>query len=402
MPFENGTEEENNETVRIVKKHADKPPFRKLYIVIGAVVLAAALLVIAGVLIYNRITAPYIAYKVVYTEDLVTGEGIDFVPYADGYIRVTRDGAEAVDSDGLRLWNVSYSMNNPYVVVSGKYASIADIGGTFCYVTDGSGTLSKVELPCRVEEIECSLAGVTAIRMNDGSDDYIRLVAVDGTRVAEIKTVEAKDGFPVDISLSADGKKLVTSYLVINGDKSEGWITFYNFGNVGKNHVNNITGIFKYETVVPAVKFIGKNNVCAFFDQELKFFSVSEVPEEKVTRTFDTYLIGVYPSDTGVIAMQSSKTDGILSHTTAFDAAGNVIFEGSSGNELKGAMFFGKNLMFYNEYACQILDRNGGVVFNGNFNGARVFKIVPSGGRDKMLLFEDGKISTIRLTKDNK
>ena len=129
---------------------------------------------------------------------------------------------------------------------------------------------------------------------------------------------------------------------------------------------------------------------------------MSEVPEEKVTRTFDTYLIGVYPSDTGVIAMQSSKAEGILSHTTAFDAAGNVIFEGSSGNELKGAMFFGKDLMFYNDYACQILDRKVGVIYNGNFNGSTVFKIIPSNGRDKMLLFEDGKVSTIRLTKDNK
>ena len=380
----------------------EKPRSKKGIVIFLAAVFVLGLLAFAGYRIYRYINDPYTGFAAVYTEEVIGGDGVRFMPYLEGYIRVSKDGAEAVDSDGLRLWNMSYVMNNPEIVVCGKCASVADIGGYVAVVTDGAGNVSRVEMPYKIEEIECSEVGVTAIRMNDESSDYIRLVDIAGEKIAEIKTVEAKDGFPVDMALSYDAKKLLTSYLVIDGENSRGWLTFYNFGNVGQDFTNNITGIFKYDEVVPVVNFLGKNSACAFFDDEIRFFTVSEVPSEGKRVGFEEYIIAANASDKGVVVMENSKESGITSVTKAYDTAGNLVFESKSSNELTGAMYYGKNLLFYNEYACQILDKSGKVIFNGNFGGLAINSIMPSNGKDRLLLFENGKVTTIRLTKDNK
>ncbi len=379
---------------------SEKPASKKRIIfILIPIVLGCALLAVGGYLLYRHITSPYTSYEVVYTENVVMGESTDYIPYIEGYLRVSRDGAEAVDSDGLRLWNVSYSMNSPVVAVCGKYASVADLGAKLLYLMDGDGGLSKLEMPYKIEEVECSLAGVTAVRMNDGSDDYIRLVDISGNLLAELKTVEDKDGFPVDMALSSNGKKLVTSYLTVDGEKAAGSLTFYNFGNVGKNYVNNVTGIFKFDTVVPAVKFLGENRLCAFFDTSIQYFSFEEVPKEGKKLEFTERILNVYASETGVAVMQENTTEGFVSHTEAYDTTGNMIFESNSSNELSGVMFYGKNLLFYNEFACQILNRDGIVVYNGNFGGLTADLLLPGNGKDRLILFSNGTLQTIKLTK---
>ena len=127
-----------------------------------------------------------------------------------------------------------------------------------------------------------------------------------------------------------------------------------------------------------------------------------EVPSEGKKLEFNEYIISVSASDSGLVVMENSKESGIHSTTRAYDTAGNLVFESKSSNELKGAMYYGKNLLFYNEYACQILGKDGKVVYNGNYGGIAVKAIAPANGRDRLLLFEDGKVTTIRLTKGGK
>jgi len=367
------------------------------------ILLVTAVLVgagsIAGITIHKKMTDPFIAYKITYTESLVTNASTRYLPYEGGYVRVSHDGAEAVNSDGLRLWNVSYDMNNPVADVCGSYAVIGDLKGRLVYIMDGTGAVHKVEMPYEICEVECSEVGVAAVRMYEDGADYIRLVDVNAEVLVEIKTIEDKDGFPVDMDLSSDGKKLVTSYLVIEGDEAGGWITFYNFGSVGKNYANNVTGVFKYEKVIPNLKFINSSSLCAFSEEGIKFYSVPETPSLSKEVSYENKVISVVTGDGLVAVLESYTKDGLLSQTRAYDSKGNLYFESRTSNELKGIMFFGKDLLFYNEYACQILSKDNIVRYNGNFDEHKIEKLVSVNGKDKILLFEDGQVLTIQLTK---
>ena len=53
----------------------------------------------------------------------------------------------------------------------------------------------------------------------------------------------------VAMALSQDGRKLVTSYLSLGNGKLESWVTFYNFGDVGQNYVDNMVGSYSFEGI---------------------------------------------------------------------------------------------------------------------------------------------------------
>lgn len=42
------------------------------------------------------------------------------------------------------------------------------------------------------------------------------------------------DGYPIDISISSDAKKLIASFIKVSGDEIKTNVVFYNFSDVGK------------------------------------------------------------------------------------------------------------------------------------------------------------------------
>lgn len=370
----------------------------KLLIII-TVLLVVGVLAAGGWLIYRKLTDPYTSYEVVYSEQLIVNAATEYVPYSDGYLRISRDGAEAVNSLGSRIWNVSYSMNHPVADVCGNCAAIGDFDGRVVYIVDETGTVNKVEIPYNLCEVECAENGVTAVRMHDEAADYIRLVSFSGDTIAEIKTTEAEHGFPLDMDLSSDSARLVTSYLTVDGENAGGCVTFYNFGDVGQNFANRMTGVFKYDKVVPAIRFIDKSNVCAFLEDGIKLYSCPEVPSLSKEISTENGILCADASDGVVVLMENGNpgTSAIL--TRAFDSKGNQIFESTSDDDLNAVMVFGKNFLFYNDYACQIVGRDNNVRYNGNFDERKIEKIISVNGKDKLLVFEESSVSTMHLVK---
>ena len=383
----------------MAKKKSKK---KNIALIVFTVLLIVGVLAGGGYLVYRKIADPYTAYEVDYTEKLVANAATFYVPYSDGYMRVSRDGAEAVNSLGLRIWNVSYSMNGPLCDVNGNYAVIGDTDGRVIYITDGTGTVKQIEVSYAISEVECAQNGVAAVRMHDGESDYIRLVSFDGETLAEIKTTEAEHGYPLDIDLSQDGKRLVTSYLVIDGETAGGCITFYNFGDVGQNYTNRMTGVFKYGKMSPKIDFIDKNSICAFFDDGIKIYSCPEVPSLTAEITASDQILCADARDGVIVLMESGKQNNTVSHTFAYNNAGKCIFESTSNDNLDGVMIFGKSFLFYNDYACQILRRDNSVRYNGNFGERKIKQFISVNGKDKLLLFEEDSVSTMRLVKSGK
>lgn len=381
---------------------AKKKKKRNKILIVIIILLVVGALATGGWLVYRKLTDPYISYEVSYTEQLTANAATKYVPYPEGYVRISRDGAEAVDSMGALLWNVSFSMNSPLYDISGQYAAFGDFEGRVLYITDGTGTVNTVEVPYNLSEIECASNGVVAARMQDGSDDFIRIVSFSGELLVDIKTTEAENGFPLDMDLSSDGARLVTSYLAVDGDNASGRITFYNFGGVGQNYSNKMTGVFKYDKVAPRVDFIDANNVCAFFDDGIKLYSCPEIPALSKEIICTDPILCADSGDGVVVIMESGKSTQTVSHTQAYDAKGNRIFESTSNDNLKAVMIFGKSFLFYNDYACQIVGRDNVVHYNGNFDSRQIKQLISVNGRDKLMVFEENAVSTMQLVKSVK
>ena len=153
-------------------KKKKKPSIVKTVVLILVVLLAGA--GIAGIWLWSENQSkPYDSYETVWTGTLNRNAAMEYIPYNNGYMKVSRDGAEAVNGYGSLAWNVGYDMNEPVAAVCREYAAVGDYGNRIVYMMDGTGALYWKNVPYPIREVETSAVGVTAVRMNDGLSDYI-------------------------------------------------------------------------------------------------------------------------------------------------------------------------------------------------------------------------------------
>ena len=146
----------------------------------------------------------------------------------------SNDGAKALDSSGDALWEVSYQLENPDVAYCENMASVADIGGKSVYVVAENGIPYNYEVIYPIIKHEVAKQGVTAVLLDNGTEDFIQLYDINGTLRVDINTKTKIDGIPIDIALSPDGKKLVTLYVTFQGNAMICKATFYNADEVEK------------------------------------------------------------------------------------------------------------------------------------------------------------------------
>ena len=60
-------------------------------------------------------------------------------------LKYSNDGAFYTDTSNELIWNQSYEMSDPVVVMSAKYAAIGDEKGTLVYIFDKDGLCGKIE-----------------------------------------------------------------------------------------------------------------------------------------------------------------------------------------------------------------------------------------------------------------
>lgn len=361
-----------------------------LVLVIGAGVVA--------VYLWNQSRSePYDSFETVWTGTLNRNAAMEYIPYCDGYMKVSRDGAEAVNGYGSLAWNVSYDMNEPVAAVCREYAAVGDYGNKLVYMMDGTGTLYWKNVPYPIREVETSAVGVTAVRMNEGLSDYIQLVTLAGDVLVEIMTLENRDGFPVDIALSEDGTKLVTSYLVINDAKAEGWLTFYNFGEVGQNYANNLTAVFKYEDVIPEIRFMDNDTVCVFKKDGMDLYTVPELPELVAELSSEEPILRVCNDDKHLAVMTDNAKNGSVARAVVYDKKAQVVFDRTIMEMFDDILLSGEDIVFYNKDACLVMGLNGQLKFNSPLEGANILELMPVGEKNALMILEEETVKTIRF-----
>lgn len=376
-------------------KH-NKKNRRMIVFVMVSVLIVAAVVVFAC--LWNRDhQKPYDDFDSVWNGTLNRNAAIEYIPYSNGYMKISRDGAEAVNCYGSLAWNVGYDMNNPVAATCREYAVVGDYGNKIVYMMDGTGSLYWKNVPYPIREVETSAVGVVAVRMNDGMADYIQLITLSGEVLVEIKTLENRDGFPVDIALSEDGTKLVTSYLVIDDAKADGWVSFYNFGAVGQNYANNLAGVYKYEEVIPEVRFMDNDTLCAFRKDGVDLYNVPELPERTAMLSCDTPILRVCMSKDYLGIMTDNTKAGTVARAVVYDKKGQLIFNRTIVETFDAFLLSGDDIVFYNAGACLVMNLNGTLKFNRSLEGRNIREIMPVGEKDKLMIFEEDTVTTVQM-----
>lgn len=367
---------------------------RKRAVIFTAVFAVFAAAVFMGYLINSLINREYTAYETVTSTPRQDSDTVKYLPYKDGAIlKYTRDGASAIDAAGNTLWNGSYELNNPAADVCGSYVVIADIGGKEAYVFNGSDSGTRITTVLPILEAEVAKQGVVAFVLEDEDSNEIQIHnPYEGSKslLIKIMTNAGNDGYPVDISLSEDGKKLVTSYVASKNGELRSKVTFYNFDEVGKDKVNNIVGGVDYGSdVVARVVFLDNDTVCLMREKGLILYSMQELPEETVVMDAGVELGSVLYNENSI----------------GYIADGKLFLHGFGGTkklelpitwEYDEAELIGSDIIFRSKLSCHVLRMGGSVKLSCDFN-KNILYMFPTEKKDRYIFIDENNIEEVKL-----
>ncbi|MDD3173859.1 MAG: DUF5711 family protein [Herbinix sp.] len=369
---------------------------RRNIMIISLLLLLAVVGVAYLINLYNR---SYHDYKVMKTTEIKGENAVGYLSYGSSVIKYGKDGAVAYDKDANPLWNGSYEMSDPIADTCGKYVVIADKGNNSVHIYNEKGEVGSFATLYDIVKVEVAYQGVVAALMEEGDTNYIILYDSDGTKLDEAKNTVNNAGFPMDISLSDDGKKLVAIYLSVSEGDIVSNVVFYNFGDVGDNYTNQIVGgyIFDKGIVSPRAAFLNNDTVCVYKNNGFVIYSMKEkskdVHEENLKGKIQSILYN--KNYTGVVL---ESEDGTAKRLMLYNLTGKKVLDKTLDFDYKRIFMTDEEIIMYDDASCIIMKVNGKVKFKYTFEG-NISDFYPINNLDRYYLINETKLSEIQISE---
>ena len=294
-----------------------------------------------------------------------------FTSYKNNLLKVSRDGVMALDTEGEYIWNGSYEMLDPVFDLCGDYVAIAERNGTQISIFGEKGLVNSITVEHPVLSVQIANQGVVAVMMEESNSVYISIYASNGSEKWAYKKELSSTGFPLSMTLSNDGKKLVLSYLeTVSGTLTTN-IACYNMDETGRNENQNFVGGSIYEgEVVPKVDFLANNVVCFYKDTGFVLYKMNrKLGKEPIKEvTFETPIRSVFSSSSYVGVITESGDDKEKYIVTVYDLAGKKVLEKGINYDYISVSMKDTEILFYDYSGCMILNTKGKVRFQTDFN----------------------------------
>lgn len=342
----------------------------------------------------------YNDYEVISRVESTDTTQMSYLAYNGSLIKYSSEGISYLSRDGKAVWIESYKMKQPMVVISGEYVAAADLNGNSVYIFNADGKVNSFEVPYKICDLDVASQGVFAVVLENETENYIELYDRQGNNLVEIRTTIADSGYPLDIALSNDGSKLITSYLTIEGITVKNSIAAYNFGEVGQNATDRLVGGFNNlgNTIVPKVEFLNNDTICAFGDNQFIFYSMKEKPSEKgVIDDFQEEVKSIFYNSKYVgMVVKGTGEQGSLYQFHVYDSNGNERFSRDLNFTYHTIYATENEIMVIGTSEVRIYDFFGNLKFSYAFS-KEVNNIVPTGSPQKYIVVYDDSTEVIKL-----
>ncbi len=367
---------------------------RRRRIIMVILLLLIAALCIAG---YSYISLKkYTEYKLIKKTEVTSANAVGYISFAKGIVKYSKDGATAIGKNGEQLWNSAYEMTDPIADSCENYVVIADRDGKSIHIYNEKGEVGSIQTVNNIRKVEVGRQGVVAALTESRKTNQIILYDKDGTVLAPMETTVSAQGYPLDITLSDDARKLATSYLSYSEGSVTDKVTCYNFGEVGKNQTDRFAGGFKFEgVIVPKVEFVNNDTICAYTDNGFVIYSMEELPKSVHEEKLEGKIKSVMHNQQyiGLVVQQEGNNDNQI---LLYDLKGSKVLERKVDFNYETIFLTEKELVMYNNTSCIIMKLNGVVKFKYTFEES-INGIYPINYFDRYYLMKGKDILEIGL-----
>lgn len=357
--------------------------------------------IIAGAFVMRQmLVKKYTGYEVVHETKRQDSTSAKYMSYGTGILRYSRDGVMALSGNGTILWNGTYEMKDPIVDISGKYVVVADRGSKELQIFNEKGNVSVITVLNNIKKVEIGEQGVVAVLLDGSGVDFIDFYREDGVHLVGTRTINEDHGYPVDITLSKDARKLASSYFLFNNGILQSNVTFFNFGKVGENYVDQRVGGYDYpQMLIPQIEFINNEIVCAFGDSQISVYKMKEIPSLLYEKTFDTEIKSIMYSEK-YIGIVLNNYEGEEKHKLlVYDLSGGLVLQENDNFDYDSISMYGEEIIMVNNTNLSILTVKGRKKFDYTFD-KNIVHVFPVNGTDRYVIIDDINIEEIRLIEE--
>ncbi|MBQ8947513.1 MAG: hypothetical protein IJ058_11995 [Lachnospiraceae bacterium] len=334
-----------------------------IYRLVLAVVLIAAVTVAAYLQSRNR---SYEVCEVLSSQDnhsIRTENQLDL----DGYIlSYGMDGAACVDSTGAAVWNITYQMQEPLISVQGNMAAIGDYGSRTVYLVNTSGSVGQITTTLPIYKFCISSSGEIAVVLGDTDVTWIYLYNMKGDILAYFKTTMRQSGFPLDLTISPNGKLVGVSFAYVDSGEMRSRVAFYNFGDVGQNETDNYVSGYDYiGVVIPSICFMDNETAYAVADDRIMFYRGAEKPVSVAEHLVSDEIQKVFYDEDNVALVFFSDQAEYRNRIELFDKSGNLVDSRETTMEFRGLIMKDNVVYVYSESRALIFRVGGVTVYDG-------------------------------------
>ena len=205
-------------------------------------------------------------------------------------------------------------------------------------------------------------------------------------------------GYPLSVAVSPNGQMVCVSYLSANNAQAETDIAFYNFGSVGQNKVDHLTGGYSFPgAVAPVVRFFDDGTAYGICTDRIVFFTGDQVPKQQAQTLFGNgEVLTVYEGDNAVGLLFGSDSGDSAYRLDVYDNKGVRVLQKPLDRQYASAMFAERQIVLYDSEEWKVIDRDGTDRYEGQFD-QRVKLVLPTRSSARYLLVTADAFRTVEL-----
>lgn len=362
--------------------------------------LALLFMLTAGIIL-----AFYIQWRdKVYSESIVTAtaenkmvQGTNILNLNGNIVYYSNDGISCTDIGGNARWNETYEMQNPMIATCRDVVAVGDYNGSSILVLNTEGRLGNINTNLPLRYFDVAANGEVIAVLDNGSETLIRLYLADGQEVATYHPSMDEWGYPVDVSVSPNGKLVGVSYLFVDSGVMTARVAFYNHGSVGQNARNYYMSGYNYQdSIVPSLEFISDETAFGISDNRLVFYEGSEKPVNINNILLEEEVRSVFYNENFVGLVFNNMTGETLYRLDVYDKKGTLRLSKNFDFDYNEIIFAGERFIIYNDLECIICDMNGTEKYNGLLQNATAL-LIPTNSLSRYIAVTAESIETLEF-----
>ncbi len=383
--------EELEELEEKIRKH------RKQTIQRTAAVVLVLAVIVAGIQLWSVLRS-YSSFEIRSSTECRDNASTKYETFMGNILEYNNDGMVCRDSDDELVWNQSFEMSSPALAECENYLAVYDRGGTSIYIMTVNGLVRKIETAMPVSRVCIASQGSVAVLMKEDHISYVKIYDRKGKELANGEFFEETHSFPVDIAFSSDAQKLAVDMLDVTDGKVCSTISFYNFGSVGQNEIDNNVGTYSYDDMfISEIAYVGPDQMLAIGNSEFIIFEGGQKPAPKKEIKFKKEIQSVFYNHKYAGIVYSNPDKESSWHIKVYDMNGKTVMENDTEIAYSRVEFLDNNeICVRDSFHCELYTIHSIRKFSCTFD-KELYKILSGTDSQGYTFVMSGEKNEVRL-----